>query len=189
MRGTLRGRSMAVFVGAATWVAAGCRSDEPRMQGALPDTLPPVGEMAPGAGAGLADPQAALRHADALDALSAEMHTHIRQMRLLSPREARPRMGEHEARVTELLDGADRELRGAAAGMTDEQLSNRLGLAPDRFALLQEEKNIAREEARALRGASEVQVRERIEGHLDRLERVATTLESAAAQLRRPGNR
>jgi hypothetical protein len=189
MRGTRGARATAAFVGVAIWAAAGCRADEPRLEGGLPDTLPPMGELAPGAAAGVASPETALRHADALDALSMEMHAHIRQMRLLSPREAQPRMGEHESRVTELLDRAERELREVAAGMTDEQLSTHLGLAPDRFALLQEEKNTAREEAQVLRGASEVQVRERIEGHLDRLDRVATTLESAAAQLRRPAGR
>jgi hypothetical protein len=158
---------------------AGC-SPDPRIERVeAPDTLPPVGEVDPGAER--ARPGDVVGTADAGDATARELHDHVSRMRATPPPLASA-LEEHAARAEELLRRAERDLQGMA-GMAGPAA---LGMSAEAHALVVEEIGIARAEARELSGTSEPAVRERLPGHLDRLERIATTLESAAAHLRRP---
>jgi hypothetical protein len=164
---------------AVTVLLAGC-SPDPRIEKVeTPDTLPPVGEADPGAERARSGDVAGT--ADAGDATARDLQDHVNRMRATPPPLATP-LEEHGARVEELLRRAERDFQSMAeiAGPAA------LGMSAEAHALVVEEIGIARAEARELSGAPEQAVRERHPGHLDRLERIATTLESAAAHLRRP---
>jgi hypothetical protein len=184
MDGSMRWRCAAA-AGAVLVVLAGCGPDEPRLDGPLPDTLPPTGEVsAHGAETGL-DADTRLRHADALDGAVLRMRQHVAAMRALAPREAMPRLGDHAAQVESLVGEVQERMRELGAEADPARMEQVLGVRPDHQRVLGDQMQTSRAEARELVSASEAQVRERLPGHLDRLEQLLGTLESAAAHLRR----
>jgi hypothetical protein len=162
----------------ALCLLAGACSPDPRIeQTQMPDTLPPSGAVLPEAAPA----------ANSADATARDLRDHLNRLRATPPPVAAP-LEEHGRRTQELLGRAEADLRGML-----EQASARpgggaggLGMSPEAHSLALEEIGIARAEARELVGAAPEELRARLPGHLDRLERIAATLESAAAHLRRP---
>lgn len=159
--------------------AAGCdRRAEP----------PPLADSAGRApAAAQADPEMLRRHASAADQMVAEMRQHVNFMWRLPPRDVPAHAEEHDSRVEGLIGMLEEQIRemDREMGMEAEQMGELLGIRADQYGVLQEEMRIARAEAMELRTATETQIRERIRGHLDRLDRILDTIESSAAHRHR----
>jgi hypothetical protein len=165
--------------------AVACRADEPHLAEIPPDTLPPIGRVEVPAAelpAGV-DPEALRREADALDRHVVELRAHIASMRLAPAPQAAGVMETHEARVRALGDRVQQQR--AALPVADGELARLLGMSPDEYRLMLEEVRTAGAEVAEMRGADETAIRQRLPGHLDRLERIAAQLEHGAAALRR----
>jgi hypothetical protein len=164
---------------------AACRPDEPRLD-VPPDTLPPIGTAQPQpAEPGAVDAQTRQQHADALDQAVVQMREHILRMRALSPREAQPHMGTHAQQVESLAATVQQEVRALGAELDPRRMEDLMGLRPDHRRVLDDQLQTARAEAQEFRAATEEQLRERLPGHLDRLEQALGTIETSAAHLRR----
>lgn len=152
---------------------AACTADEPHVAREAPDTTLPLGE----ASAARAEP-GAVRLADRLGETARELHEHARAMRVVPPPQAGEAMEEH----VRVLDDALRMMEQQVRAGGNDALQGATG---ERHRVVRDEIRTLRAEAEELRGASEDEVRARLPGHLDRLDRVAETMENMAAEVRR----
>jgi hypothetical protein len=164
---------------------ASCRADELRMADTLPDTAPPLGQVDPAAPAGQTHVDAAIlrTEADSLDLHVIELRNHIMAMRQIAPAQLPTHLDQHAARVRSLAERIQQQRTNLP--VPDAELPERLGMSRGEYDTMLEEVRIAGAEVNDMRGADEAAVRERLPGHLDRLERIAAQLEQGAAALRR----
>jgi hypothetical protein len=166
-------------------LAASCGRDEPRLADTMPDTLPPLGQVAtdPAAPPVDVDVEVLRREADELDRHVLQLRAHIQTMRQLSPLMAGTVMAEHAAHVSAVRE-RNESLR-ATLSASDTRLQELLGMTADEYRVLIEEVETASSEVAEMQRGDEENVRARLPGHLDRLERIAGQMEQAAAHLRR----
>jgi hypothetical protein len=163
-------------------LAASCGPDEPRLADTLPDTLPPLGQVATAPHLDV-DVAVLRREADELDRHVLQLRAHIQTMRQLSPLMAGTVMAEHAAHVGAIRERTE-SLR-AALSASDAHLEELLGMTADEYRVLVEEVETASSEVAEMQRGDEENVRARLPGHLDRLDRIAGQMEQAAAHLRR----
>ena len=164
---------------------AACGPEEPRLDDPPPDTVPPVGEVAPGDEA-LLDDETRRSLADRIDEAALALQEHTRGMRVMPPREAHEAIEPHTERVEELASALAVALSATREAADDEaEAAAALGLQRGRHRALGQEISEIRAEMRAMDRLDENQRAEQLPGHFERLDRLTATAESVAAHLRR----
>jgi hypothetical protein len=126
------------------------------------------------------------RHAEEADAMAASIRQHVQEMRQLPPEQWHDRMGEHVAQVARMLGLMTRQLRemDMGMGMSDEEMGRMMGMSGEEHRRMMEDMQALRADVERLQTAPRGEVRERMPGHLETLERMTGMMEQSADHMR-----
>ena len=131
------------------------------------------------------DPATMQRHAAEMDSMTAELRTHVAEMRQLPQDQWHARMDRHAPLVARMLGTMERQMREMDMGMgTDaDHMGEMMGMTGEEHEAMLREMTALRAEVGQLQTASPEQVRAMMPTHLERLERMIEMMETSAEHM------
>lgn len=131
------------------------------------------------------DPATMQRHAAEMDSMTAELRTHVAELRQLPQDQWHSRMDQHAPLVARMLGMMERQMREMDMGMSMDagHMGDMMGMTGEEHEAMLGEMTALRTEAGQLQTATPEDVRALMPGHLERLERMIEIMESSAEHM------
>jgi hypothetical protein len=147
------------------------------------ESMPPAGEMGMG---GMHEDTAMMhRHGQEMDEMAATMRQHMQSMQEMQPEHMHERMDEHASTIDRMNTMMDRQMqeRQMGRGMDHDAMGRMMGISAEEHQQMVDEMRTLHSEAEQLRAASPDEVRQRMPGHMDRMQRMLQMMERSATHM------